>query len=285
MYRKTTVSSKTTPPPSNKDKTPYCGACFNAGKPKEEYTSHWTRSSKATNCVIVCPLILSSECGFCHELGHWTKFCPLIEEEKQQQSKPKTATTVAAIAPLKQPVFVKQKQLLPATGKNVFACLDLEDDEETDNEPRLLTTTTPTATAKATTPALDLSSVVEKLKKHKDMSEYPPIMGTRSTPTPTPRPPKMNWAQVVIDNHRHETIAQRAAATATATKLVVEKKEAVANENPFYYPPLQEMKTQTNTKKARTTPLRKITNNWADCSSSSDDDDDYDTVMPTGAFA
>jgi hypothetical protein len=28
--------------------------------------------------VITCPLILSSECGYCHQTGHWTKFCPVL---------------------------------------------------------------------------------------------------------------------------------------------------------------------------------------------------------------
>ena len=57
---------------------PYCRACHNAGKPIDEYTSHWTRSSPGSGGVITCPLILSSECGYCHQTGHWTKFCPVL---------------------------------------------------------------------------------------------------------------------------------------------------------------------------------------------------------------
>jgi len=57
---------------------PYCRACHNAGKPIDEYTSHWTRSSPGSGGVITCPLILSSECGYCHQAGHWTKFCPIL---------------------------------------------------------------------------------------------------------------------------------------------------------------------------------------------------------------
>lgn len=55
-------------------KTPFCGACQKAGKKPEEYNSHWTN----TKGILTCPLILSSECGYCHQLGHWTKACPKL---------------------------------------------------------------------------------------------------------------------------------------------------------------------------------------------------------------
>jgi len=72
---------------TNRDTTtkkPYCRACHNAGKPIDEYTSHWTRSSPGLGGVITCPLILSSECGYCHQAGHWTKFCPLLAEKEAE---------------------------------------------------------------------------------------------------------------------------------------------------------------------------------------------------------
>jgi hypothetical protein len=59
---------------STKSKTPFCGACQKAGKKPEEYNSHWTN----TKGILTCPLILSSECGYCHEFGHWTKACPKL---------------------------------------------------------------------------------------------------------------------------------------------------------------------------------------------------------------
>ena len=64
---------------------PYCRACHNAGKPIDEYTSHWTRSSPGSGGVITCPLILSSECGYCHQTGHWTKFCPVLAEREADE--------------------------------------------------------------------------------------------------------------------------------------------------------------------------------------------------------
>ena len=56
---------------------PFCGTCHKAGKP----TDHWTRSVPGPLGVITCPLILSTECGYCHELGHWAKFCPKIKSK------------------------------------------------------------------------------------------------------------------------------------------------------------------------------------------------------------
>ena len=59
---------------STKSKSPFCGACQKAGKKPEEYNSHWTN----TKGILTCPLILASECGYCHEFGHWTKACPKL---------------------------------------------------------------------------------------------------------------------------------------------------------------------------------------------------------------
>ena len=54
---------------------PYCGVCFKAGKDKSVYTSHWTRENSNPDSPIVCPLILSTVCGYCKETGHSIKYC------------------------------------------------------------------------------------------------------------------------------------------------------------------------------------------------------------------
>lgn len=59
---------------STKSKSPFCGACQKAGKKPQEYNSHWTN----TKGILTCPFILASECGYCHEAGHWTKACPKL---------------------------------------------------------------------------------------------------------------------------------------------------------------------------------------------------------------
>jgi hypothetical protein len=54
---------------------PYCGVCFKAGKEKSVYNSHWTRENANPDSPIVCPLILSTVCGYCKETGHSIKYC------------------------------------------------------------------------------------------------------------------------------------------------------------------------------------------------------------------
>ena len=54
---------------------PHCGVCFKAGKEKSVYNSHWTRENANPDSPIVCPLILSTVCGYCKETGHSIKYC------------------------------------------------------------------------------------------------------------------------------------------------------------------------------------------------------------------
>lgn len=54
---------------------PYCGVCFKAGKEKSVYNSHWTRENANPDSPIICPLILSTVCGYCKETGHSIKYC------------------------------------------------------------------------------------------------------------------------------------------------------------------------------------------------------------------
>lgn len=74
------VYSKKTGAVSSKYKpsTPYCATCHNAGEDVSVYTNHFTKSSPGPEGVVICPLILSSTCGYCRKIGHWTKFCPIL---------------------------------------------------------------------------------------------------------------------------------------------------------------------------------------------------------------
>jgi len=105
------------------EQKPYCSACHKAGKPIEEYTNHWARSSPRPDSVVTCPLILSSECGFCHNLGHWTKFCPLIASKKAIEEKNNK--------PEYKPVPVK-KQINKITNR--FDLLVSSDDDDSSDE-------------------------------------------------------------------------------------------------------------------------------------------------------
>lgn len=58
--------------------TSYCKVCHDAGRSRSEYTSHFVKDKKGPCGKVVCPLLLSQECRYCHEIGHTPKECPEI---------------------------------------------------------------------------------------------------------------------------------------------------------------------------------------------------------------
>jgi hypothetical protein len=65
----------------------FCSVCKKAGKSEREYTSHYTKSVPGPKGIPTCPIILSSECTFCHQKGHWASedHCPALIEKKRMQ--------------------------------------------------------------------------------------------------------------------------------------------------------------------------------------------------------
>ena len=73
---------------SRSNKTPFCRVCFNAGESSEVYSSHYTKDfSKNSKGIIVCPLILQSECSYCHKKGHWKKYCTVLKRRNKEYMK------------------------------------------------------------------------------------------------------------------------------------------------------------------------------------------------------
>ena len=70
-------------------RTPFCSVCKKAGKTESEYTSHFVRDRPGPNGRVVCPTLLSTECRYCHELGHTKTHCPKLalkaENERQRE--------------------------------------------------------------------------------------------------------------------------------------------------------------------------------------------------------
>ena len=58
----------------------FCGFCKNNGK---EYKSH---DLKGKDGIIICKEILSTECRFCHKLGHTKKFCTVLQEKIEREN-------------------------------------------------------------------------------------------------------------------------------------------------------------------------------------------------------
>lgn len=59
----------------------FCKVCKDAGKSEKEYTSHYVKDRPGPNGVVVCPLLLSLECRYCHAKGHTPKCCPVIQSK------------------------------------------------------------------------------------------------------------------------------------------------------------------------------------------------------------
>jgi hypothetical protein len=72
---------------NSRSSKPFCKVCFDAGKLENVYTSHnvKTYNVKTALMVVTCPTLNATECRYCFKLGHTTKFCPVLEQNKKLQ--------------------------------------------------------------------------------------------------------------------------------------------------------------------------------------------------------
>jgi len=68
-------------------RTPFCSVCKKAGKTESEYTSHFVRNMPGPQGLIVCPTLLSTECRYCHDLGHTKTHCPKLELKAENEKR------------------------------------------------------------------------------------------------------------------------------------------------------------------------------------------------------
>ena len=117
---------------SNANKKPFCKVCHDAGKSESEYTSHFVRSRPDMNgkTKVTCPILAATECRYCYELGHTTKFCPVLEENNKRSKKEKSvsiqyqkAEQRAYSRPIPEPVVEKKYS-------GAFAALGDDSEEE-----------------------------------------------------------------------------------------------------------------------------------------------------------
>ena len=110
-------------------KKPFCKVCQDAGKPESEYTSHFVRTLPDINgkSIVTCPVLNATECRYCCQLGHTTKFCPVLEKNEKRNKK----DNYAAVQ------YQKSEQRISAISapavenkyRGAFAALDCEEDE------------------------------------------------------------------------------------------------------------------------------------------------------------
>lgn len=117
----------------NNAKKPFCKVCFDAKKPESEYTSHRVRSLPDMNgkTIVTCPVLAATECRYCYQFGHTTKFCTVLEENKKKADKAKSAAIKeqrAAERAAAAPQQATAKADLKYAGK--FAGLEEDDEPE-----------------------------------------------------------------------------------------------------------------------------------------------------------
>ena len=77
------MQSRFSKPRTRINLTPFCKVCRDAGKPKSVYTSHYPRETPATTSKVVCPLLLSQTCNYCHKPGHTIRYCSVLKNNKK----------------------------------------------------------------------------------------------------------------------------------------------------------------------------------------------------------
>jgi len=109
---------------------PFCKVCQDAGKPEQVYTSHYVKSAPGTGGKVVCPTLLSLQCGYCFQSGHTPKFCPVIAKNKALEEKTKRREAFES---------VPQKEVPKKKQTNVFAALDDDSEPEIVSKKQVIT--------------------------------------------------------------------------------------------------------------------------------------------------
>jgi len=135
-------------PQKKSQKKPFCKVCFDASKPESLYTNHFLKDRPGPNGKVVCPTLLTTECRYCHEKGHFKSHCSqLVERKRVQNHKAKAQTQQSKLAfeagswmtagnmkQLDEAILAAKLQpkvsVQKFTSRSAFAALDSSDDEE-----------------------------------------------------------------------------------------------------------------------------------------------------------
>ena len=101
---------------------PVCVHCRNIGLPFD----HWLRATVEPNSPVVCPVLLKTECRYCHEFGHTVGRCPKTMKDGMEQN----AGGKEEVLPAK----AKNTSKPPVRNRGGFAALDSSDSEIEDGE-------------------------------------------------------------------------------------------------------------------------------------------------------
>ena len=123
--------SRTKNTKSQGTKTPFCKICFDLGKPKSVYTSHYVRKTPHIDSMITCPVLLANVCRHCHMTGHFTGSCPKAKREERERRKERFAEERQRRKQEEKRANACVESL--RRKKNVFAALDEDSDDENED--------------------------------------------------------------------------------------------------------------------------------------------------------
>lgn len=104
---------------NGKKVVPSCPHCKNLGLKND----HWLRENSSPDSAIVCPVLLKTECRYCHQLGHNISKCQRLadskkeKKEKQEKQEKTFATTTIHVELDKKTYASIAKQLLHVLQK------------------------------------------------------------------------------------------------------------------------------------------------------------------------
>jgi hypothetical protein len=119
--------------------------CHDAGKPESDYTSHYVRSQpdRKGKTTVLCPVLKDTECRYCFEFGHTTKFCPVLADRKKDEVRREHAEK-------RQEEKKKEVSSRKEKPKSSFAVLADSSDSEDEKKPVAKVPTKPVAKKEVT---------------------------------------------------------------------------------------------------------------------------------------
>ena len=250
-------------------KKPFCKVCYDAGKPEDEYSSHFVRSlpDMSGKTRVLCPILASTECPYCHKLGHTTKFCPAIKDRAKDHKRSEWEYNQSLKAS-------KSKRTIKMDTSK-FATL-FESESSDDEKAPPAAKVTPTAKV---TPAAKTAPTVSKTAPTVSWADI------AKKPVAMPVTKKLSYAdldQIICNGTPDESNAavdllvgdqEWRNLTAPTESKPIAQRPYTRQDNTV--PAMMKMRPEDRSESVKMPRVRK---NWAEWSESDDDDDDISEI-------
>ena len=192
---------------SNASRKPFCKVCFDAGKMESEYTNHNVKKYNVLTAKMdtVCPTLNATECRYCYKLGHTTKFCPVLEEKKKNETSRMRENRPTQVRPTEKASESKKPT-------NVFAALYDSDDEKEEKVATPVIATTNVDDFPSLSKMGSLSSI-NSVRSYScvaaipaDLSEIARIRTERLKMAAKPEPKSVKWVDANDESDSDESV-------------------------------------------------------------------------------